>query len=72
MIGLCNYSADSLLYIISFLIAPTEPFLSKNLLTIETSRHWYPSYYGFLAILNALSGNTLSAFVLLFKSSKSP
>ena len=39
---------------------------------IEASPRWYLSYFAFLAILNALSRKTLSAIVLLFKSSKSP
>ena len=46
-------------------------FLSKNLLTIEASPLWYPSYLGCLAILNALSLNILSETVLIFKSLKS-
>ena len=31
IIGLCNYSADSLLEIISFLTLPWEAILSKNI-----------------------------------------
>ena len=31
MIGMCNFPANSLLDMISFLIAPPEDFLSKNL-----------------------------------------
>ena len=33
---------------------------------------WYPSYFGFLAILNALYLKTLSEDVLLAKTLKSP
>ena len=32
---------------------------------------WYPSYFGFLAMLNALSCNVLSEAVLQVKSLKS-
>ena len=74
IIGLCNSSAICLLDIISFLIAPAEAFLSKKIYKplIEASPRWYLSCFAFLAILNALSRKTLSAIVLLFKSSKSP
>ena len=40
--------------------------------TIETRSHWYPSYFGFLAITNALSRNALFEAILLGKSLKSP
>ena len=61
IIGLYTSFANSLLEIFSFLIPLPEvrPF-------------WNPSYFGSLAILNALSRNTLSANVYLFKSLKSP
>ena len=44
--------------IIWILTAPPEillaaDLLSKNLLTTEASPRWYPSYFGFLTILNA-------------------
>ena len=45
-------------------------FLPKNLYTIDPSPRWYPSYLGFLAILNALSLKTLSEAVLPAKSLK--
>ena len=35
-------------------------FLSKSLQTTEATPLWYPSYFGLLAILNALSYNALS------------
>ena len=54
------------------LAIPSKVLLLKNLETIETSPRWYPSYFGVLALLNALSHNTLLAAVLLFKSLKSP
>ena len=38
----------------------------------EANPHSYPLYFGLLAISNALSGNTLSAALLLFHSLKSP
>ena len=34
--------------------APSEDLLFKNSLIIEAIAHWYPSYFGFLTILNAL------------------
>ena len=37
--------------------APSEVFISKTLQTIEAIQRWYPSYFGFLATLNALSRN---------------
>ena len=40
-------------------------FLSKNLQTTEATPLWYPSYFGLLAILNALSYNALSETDLL-------
>ena len=43
-------------------------FLSKNLQTIEADPHWYPSYFGYLAILNVLSLKTVSAAVLFVRS----
>ena len=50
-------------------------FISKNLATIEASSHsclGFLAYFGFLAILNVLSRNTLSEAVILDKSLKSP
>ena len=70
MIGNC--SVNSLLEIVLFLIVPPEFLLSKKLWNIEASPRRYQSYFGFLAILNVLSRNTLSAAVLLFKSLRSP
>ena len=79
IIGLCNSSDNSLLEVISFLItdlfasvaAPLEVFYQKIYKPLKQV-HIYPSYFGFLAILNALLCNTLSATVLLVKSLKSP
>ena len=56
--------------LISLLIAlPKVPadFLSKKLLTIEAILLWYPSYFVFVAILNASSENTLSEAAPLVK-----
>ena len=88
IIGLCNCSANSRVRseilatqdkskgqwseIFSFLIPLPEVFLSKTLYTIEASSCCYLSYYGFLAILNALSPNILPEAVLLGKFLKSP
>ena len=61
--------------IISLSIAPPEVFepanfLPKDLQTNEASPHLYPSYFGFLAILTALSRETLLETLLLNKSLK--
>ena len=53
--GFCNSTADSLLDIFSFLIAPPDSFYQK----IEARSLWYSSYLGYLAISNALSCNIL-------------
>ena len=69
IIGLCNSSANSLLEIFLLWIPLPEVFLLKLFYyyfikkiyiqhTIYASLRWYPSYFGSLAILNALSGNT--------------
>ena len=69
---MCNSSANSWFGITSLLTPLTGEFLSKSLKTIETSRRCYRSYFGFLAILNVLSSNTLAEPVRLGKSSKPP
>ena len=46
-----------------FMISPT--FLSKHLWTTNAIPRWYPPYFGLLAILNALSRNTLPDAVFL-------
>ena len=71
MIAFCNSSANYFVDIILFSTTPPA-FLSKNLSTTEGSPHCHPSYFGFSAILNALSCNILSEAVLLVKSLKSP
>ena len=55
IIGLCNSSAKCKFCFVSLLltIPLSSDFLSKNLYTIEARPIWYPSYLGFLAILNA-------------------
>ena len=76
--GFYNSLANSLFDIFSFFIAPPEAnlsankadCLSKELNTFEVSPRWYPSYFVFLAILNALSCHILSETVLLVKSLK--
>ena len=86
IIGLCNFSGNSLLSIFPFLIplpeanlshvakvydhASEADFLSNNLLPIEARPIWYPSYFRFLPILNALSRNILSEAILPAKSLK--
>ena len=72
---LCKSSADCWFNIISLSIAQPEVFepanfLLKDLQTIEASPHLYPSYFGFLAILTALSRETLLETLLLNKSLK--
>ena len=62
IIGFCNLWFDIVL------TSLPEDYSYKNL-----SRPFlYPSIFGFLAILNVLSCNTLSESVLLGKSIKSP
>ena len=68
IIDLCNFSANYWSDITSFSAPLPEVFLSKNLWIIKIRTLWYPSYVGFLAILNALSCNILSAVFLLAKS----
>ena len=71
IIGLCNSSANSLLEIILFLIADLfasivdspEKILSKKKTIEKKSPLWYPSYFGFLTILNALSHNAFYIFI---------
>ena len=74
IIGLCNSLPNSSFCINSFLTTPPEVFffIEKKSWTIKASECWYLSCYGFLAMLNASSHNTLSAAALLFKSLKSP
>ena len=69
---LCHSSANFWFGLISLLKVPPEELLLKNLQTIEESPRWYPSDFGLLAILNALSPNTLSEAVILGESLKSP
>ena len=68
----CYSSANTWSVIISLLTAPAKDSLSKLLLIIEARPLWYPSYFGFLAMLNTLSRNNLTEAVLLGKSFKSP
>ena len=86
IIDLRNSPANFLFEMFSFLISdfdslvkvfnlvniatPPEDFLSKNLLAIEARTLCYPSYFGFIAILNAVSRNISSEAVLLVKSLK--
>ena len=79
IIGLCNSSANCWFCVIWFLIADLVDlfasegdFLSKNLKTIEATSLWYPTYFGFLTVFNALSLKTLSEAALLVRSLKSP
>ena len=65
IIGLSNYLADSLYCITCFQQNHLNFFIKEA--TIKARPRWYPTYIGFLVILNALSRNTLSAAVLLFK-----
>ena len=60
MIGLYNSSVNCLFCLISLLTPPPEDFFSKNLQSIETRPLSFASYFGFLAILNALYLKTLS------------
>ena len=66
-----NSTDNSLLEIISFLTVPPEGFSLKKFINYEASPRSNPSYFGSLAILNALSRNTLQAIILQFKSLKS-
>ena len=71
--GLHNCSANFWLSkVISVWVALPEDFVSEILKTIDVSPHWYLSYFGLLAILNALSCKNPSEAVLLGKSLKSP
>ena len=72
VIGLCNSSVNSLLSIISFLIAPPAVFLQKIYNTLKQVCVDLHHISDFLAILNALSCNILSEAVLLVTSLKSP
>ena len=72
VIGLCNSSANSSFCLISFLIAVPLDFLLKKLQTTKPRPPQCPSYFGFLALLNALSRNALSKAILLGTSLKSP
>ena len=65
---LCNSSADCWCDIFSFLLKLQEVFSSRKLWNIEASLRWYPSYFRFLTLLNALSHNIVSEAVLLVKS----
>ena len=59
-------------YLLNLLINCISARSALEILSIEATWRWYPSYFGFLAGSNALSRYTLSAAVLLFKSLKSP
>ena len=65
------YKLRRLLQIATNASKSTSGFFLKNQLAVNASQHWYPSLFGFLAILNALSPNNLSDTVLLGKSLKS-
>ena len=68
IIGWCHSSDNCLFGIVLFLAHLPREFFLKKLKTIEVCL----SYFGFLAILNALSGNTLLEAVFLKNSLKSP
>ena len=68
---MCNSSANSLLELFSFLIPLPEAFYEKIYKLLKQDLFDIHHIFLSLAILNALSGNTLSANVLLFKSLKS-
>ena len=51
IIGLCNSSANSLLDLMLFLIVPPEVFI-KQFINHWSKTLYYPSYFGFLEILN--------------------
>ena len=62
---MCNSSANYWFSeLIPFSLYLAEDFLSKQLWTIEARHLSYPICFGSLAILNALSCNTLSEAVL--------
>ena len=63
---LWNFSANCWFDIISLFIATPYQKIYKQ--TMQASPSWYPPYFWFLAVLNALSHNTLSETVLLGKS----
>ena len=69
---MCNYSANSLLDIISFLFVSLEVFYQIIYKPLKQDHVDFDNILDFFAILNALSRNTLLAAVLLFKSSESP
>ena len=68
IIHLCVSSANFWFDIISLSIAPLEDLLSENVWRIEPSPSCYSSYFRFIAMLNAVSCNTLPEAVLLGKS----
>ena len=69
-IGFWNSSANCWSNVLSLSISLLAASLSKDLYTIEARPLWYQSYFGFLAILNALSRNILSEAIPLVKSLK--
>ena len=71
IIGLRNFSADCWPDILSFLIPLPAVFFYQKCID-HSSKPTLISYFGFLAILNALSRNILSEAVLLVKSLQSP
>ena len=87
MTGLCNSSANFWFYIISHLIVDLpriakvshcahviglpEDFLLKNMQIVAATSLWDLTYFGFLAIINALSRTTLTESILQIKSLKS-
>ena len=66
---MCNSSANYLFEIFSFLIRLPEAELSVS---EAEFLYWYLSYFGCLAILNALSHNILSETALAVRSLQSP
>ena len=63
--GLFNSSANCWFNIFSLLTPLPEDFLFENVKTTEARLRLYSSYFGLLAILNALLCNTISEAVLL-------
>ena len=73
IIGLCNFSGNSLSEIFSFFITASRSFFYQKIYKpLKQDLFDVHRISIFLAILNALSRNILSEAVLLVKSLKSP
>ena len=72
IISLCNSSGNSLLDIISFLTVPTKVFYQQKFKNSCSECTLITVIFWVFSNINALSRNTLSAAVLLFKNLQKP